>query len=231
MSDNALKALVTGATRGIGRAIARELASRGARVFVTGRDRALLDSLLDEIGCQGEAFDLSDPAAAPALYAAATAALGAPLDVLVNNAGINPRKSPIAEATLEDFDAQYAINLRAPFLLCREAMRDMCAARRGRIVNIVSSTALFANETTGVYTAMKTGLRGLTGVLIKEARPFNVKVTGVYPGGVDTEFRKIPRHDYMKPESAARLIVDAIYAPDDVVVHELVFRPMVEENF
>lgn len=165
------------------------------------------------------------------MYAAAKKALGAAPEVLVNNAGINPRKSPIADATLEDFDAQYAVNLRAPFLLCREAMRDMSAARRGHIVNIISSTALFANETMGIYTAMKSGMRGLTGVLIKEARRVGIKVTGVYPGGVDTEFRKVPRHDYMKPESAAKLIVDAIYAPDDAVVHELVFRPMVEENF
>jgi len=231
MADNALKALVTGATRGIGRAIALELVARGASVFASGRDEILLDSLMRETGCAGRAFDLSDPEAAIRLYAAAKEYFGAAPDVLVNNAGFNARKSPIIEATVEEFDAQYAVNLRAPFLLCREALRDMAAARRGHIVNIISSSALFANETVGVYTTMKAGLRGLTGVLVKEARQSGVKVTAVYPGGVDTEFRKNPRHDYMKPESAARVIVDAIYAPEDAIVHELVFRPMVESNF
>lgn len=231
MNDKQTTALVTGATRGIGRAVVLELVGRGAAVYATGRDERLLAELKAKTGCSGGAFDLAKPEEAVRMYAAAKEALGAAPEVLVNNAGINPRKSPIADATVEDFDAQYAVNLRAPFLLCREAMRDMSAARRGHIVNIISSTALFANETMGIYTAMKSGMRGLTGVLIKEARRVGIKVTGVYPGGVDTEFRKVPRHDYMKPESAAKLIVDAIYAPGDAVVHELVFRPMVEENF
>jgi NAD(P)-dependent dehydrogenase (short-subunit alcohol dehydrogenase family) len=231
MPDTKPRVLVTGATRGIGRAIAVELVSRGASVYATGRNEALLSALLRETGCAGRAFDLADPAAALELYAGAKEYFDAAPDVLVNNAGFNSRKSPIMDVSLEDFDAQYAVNLRAPFLLCREALKDMAAARHGHIVNVISSAALFANETMGVYTAMKTGLRGFTGVLIKEARQFGVKVSGVYPGGVDTEFRKNARPDYMKPESVARMIVDAIYAPDDVVVHDLVFRPMVEGNF
>jgi len=231
MADARLTALVTGATRGIGKAIVLELVGRGAAVYATGRDERLLAQLMAQTGCAGGAFDLADAAEVLRLYAAAKEALGRAPEVLVNNAGINPRKSPIADASIEDLEAQYAVNLRAPFILCREAMKDMREARRGHIVNIVSSTALFANETMGIYTATKSGLRGLTGVLIKEARQYGVKVTGVYPGGVDTEFRKVPRHDYMKPQSAAKLIADAIYAPDDAIVHELVFRPMVESNF
>jgi len=67
--------------------------------------------------------------------------------------------------------------------------------------------------------------------LIKEGRPVNVKVTGVYPGGVDTDFRPEERLDYMRPDSVAKLIVQCILAPDDVVVHELVYRPMSDFNF
>jgi short-subunit dehydrogenase len=74
-------------------------------------------------------------------------------------------------------------------------------------------------------------LHGFTQCLIKEARPVNVKVTGVYPGGVDTDFRVEDRPDYMRADSTAQMIVQCINAPDDVAVHELVYRPMVESNF
>lgn len=230
MSKKTPTALVTGATRGIGRAVVQQLAARQVRVFATGRDSARLDALRRETGCLGAVFDLSIPRQVTELYAAAEAALGH-LDFVVNNAGFNRRKAPLAETTPEEFDEQYAVNLRAPYLLCREALRAMAPRRSGHIVNVISTCALYSNETMGVYTAMKWGLRGLTGVLIKEARPHGVKVTAVYPGGTDTEFRATPRPDYMHPESAAKLIVDVLFAPADAVVHELTFRPLVETNF
>ena len=78
---------------------------------------------------------------------------------------------------------------------------------------------------------MKYALHGFTLCLIKEARQSGVKVTGVYPGGTDTDFRVEDRPDYMRADSAAQMIVHCINAPDDVVVHELVYRPMIESNF
>jgi len=223
-------ALVTGATRGIGRELVRQLAARGVRVYATGRDAGLLEKLQAETGCAGGVCDLRNPQAVLALYEAAKAALG-PIDILINNAGFNRRKAPLVETTLDEFDEQFAVNLRAPYLLCREALKDMAARKRGHIVNVISSAALYANETMGVYTAMKSGLRGLTGVLIKEARQHGVKVTAVYPGGTDTEFRAQRRPDYLQPASAAAMVVNAIFAPADVVVHDLVFRPLAESNF
>jgi NAD(P)-dependent dehydrogenase (short-subunit alcohol dehydrogenase family) len=86
-------------------------------------------------------------------------------------------------------------------------------------------------ETMGVYSTMKQGLDALTWILMKEARPANVKVTAIYPGGTDTEFRAAKRPDYMRPESVASVIAAAVFAPDDVVMHELTFRPIVETNF
>lgn len=223
-------ALVTGATRGIGRALVCELAARGVRVFATGRAADLLTTLKAETGCAGQPADLAQPEQVLALYAAARAELGC-IDVLVNNAGFNNRKAPIAATELAEFEAQYAVNLRAPYLLCREALKDMAARRSGHIVNVLSTAALYANETMGIYTTMKAGLRGLTGVLVKEARQHGVKVTAVYPGGVNTTFRAQSRPDYMDPKSVAVMIADAIFAPPDVVVHELTFRPLVETNF
>lgn len=223
-------ALVTGASRGIGRCVALELVRRGVAVFATGRDRVRLEELRTACGCAVAAHDLARAEEALALYAEAKNFFGHAPDILVNNAGFN-RKAVLVDASLEDFDAQFAVNLRAPFLLCREAGRDMQARGSGHIVNVLSTCALFPNEGTGTYTAMKSGLAGLTKVLAKELRPAGVKVTAVFPGGTDTEFRPQARPDYLRPESVARLIVDALFAPEDAVIHDLVLRPMVEANF
>ncbi len=223
-------ALVTGATRGIGREVARQLSAAHFTVFVTGRDTNLLAAVRQELGCDGLATDLTSPEAPVQLFAAARAALGRG-DGLINNAGFNRAKTPLIEVTAEELDASYAVNLRAPMLLAREALRDMAPRRSGHIVNVISSVVHTRLENYSVYTAMKHALHGFTGCLIKEARVVGVKVTGVYPGGVNTSFRATARPDYLRPESAARMIVECVTAPEDVVVHELTFRPMVETNF
>jgi short-subunit dehydrogenase len=223
-------ALVTGASRGIGREVARQLKAAGFAVFVTGRDPQRIEAVQTELACPGLALDLADAEAPVRLFAAALEALGR-VDVLVNNAGFNKAKDPLTKVTATDLDASYAVNVRAPILLAREALEHMAAHRSGHIVNVVSSIAHVRTENYSVYTTMKCALHGFTGCLIKEARLVGVKVTGVYPGGVDTSFRATPRPDYLRPESAARMIVQCITAPDDVVVHELTYRPMVESNF
>jgi NAD(P)-dependent dehydrogenase (short-subunit alcohol dehydrogenase family) len=222
--------LITGATRGIGREMARQLNAAGLAVFITGRDPQLVASLRAELACPGVVMDLAAAAAPVELYALARQALGG-IDVLVNNAGFNKTKSPLAEVTAEDLDSSYAVNVRAPILLAREALKDMATRQSGHIVNVISSIVHAKMENYSVYTTMKHALRGFTGCLIKEARQVGVKVTGVYPGGVNTTFRPNERPDYMRAESAAQTIVQCILAPADVVVHELTFRPMIETNF
>jgi len=224
-------ALVTGASRGIGRALVKALAARDVVVLASGRDEAKLQSLQNETGCLIYALDLGTREAPRELYARAKDALGT-VDIVVNNAGYNSRKALFVDTDLEEFEAQYALNLRAPAELCRLALKDMIERKSGHIVNVLSTATLYASEQMGIYTAMKHGLTGLTKVLIKEARPHGVKVSAVHPGGTNTEFRATERPDYMRPESVAELIVHSVlFAPDDAVVHELVFRPMVETNF
>ena len=230
MQAPARNALITGSTRGIGRAVAWQLAAAGYQVFVTGRNEDELRTVMQGLDCPGLAVDLAQADAAPKLFSAAVRALGS-IDVLVNNAGFNRAKEPISQVSVEDLDTSYAVNVRAPILLAREALRLMAPRKAGHIVNVLSSVVHARMENYAVYSTMKSALHAFTGCLIKEARQAGVKVTGIYPGGVNTRFRAQERPDYMQAESVARLIVQCLTAPDDVVVHELTFRPMVETNF
>ena len=131
----------------------------------------------------------------------------------------------------EEFDSILAVNLRAPFLLMRECARDMKEKGGGHVINILSTVCHSDMETMGAYTAAKEGLRALTNVFRKEVLEDGIRVTAVYPGGTDTDFRPNSRPDYMKPSSVAAAVLTALTLPEDLVVHELTFRPMVENNF
>lgn len=228
--------LITGATRGIGRAVALRLAADGVKLALCGRDKAKLDAVAEAARAAGAstvltaAFDLSDEAAILALCQRTLIQLG-PVDVLINNAGCNLRKEPLWEVSTQDFDAMMAVNLRAPFLFMREVFPGMQERRCGHIINILSTVCLFDNPTMGIYTAAKKGLQGLTDVFRKEARAHQVRVTSIYPGGTDTDFRAADRPDYMRPESVAETVRHVLTVPDDLVYHHVTFRPMVEENF
>jgi len=222
--------LVTGATRGIGRELVKQLCTQGFSVFATGRNRQLLDILKEETGCLGATCELADADATVALYAQAHKVLGQ-IDVLVNNAGFNPGKDSVVEVTADQMDASYAVNFRACFLLAREALNEMGDRQSGHIINIVSTVSKTSLVDYSAYTSMKYALKGFTQCLIKEAQQVNVKVTGVYPGGTDTDYREIDRPDYMRADSVAQMIVQCINAPDDLTVHDITCRPMVETNF
>ncbi len=129
---------ITGATRGIGRELVKQLTALDYRVFGSGRDEALLEELKAETGCLGAVADLSDPAQVVGLYAQAKEALGQ-VDILINNAGLNHRKAPVSEIELDDWELQYAVNLRAPMLLSREALKEMASRKAGHIINVVST--------------------------------------------------------------------------------------------
>ena len=224
--------VVTGASRGIGRSLASRLSVEGARLGICGRDEAALSELEGELQTPvvTAAFDLRHEPPALEFLEKVRSELGG-IDVLVNNAGFNPRKAPLAEVATEEFDSILAVNLRAPFLLMRETAREMKERGSGHVINILSPVCHSAMATMGAYTAAKEGLRALTNVFRKEVLEDGIRVTAIYPGGTDTEFRPNPRHDYMKPSSVADAVLTALTLPEDLVVHELTFRPMVENNF
>ena len=220
--------LITGASSGIGKALATELTKRGWRVLAAGRNKESLNLLRTETGCEIVAMDLFESKSAVDLYKIAEKTFNG-LDVLVNGAAMNKRKVPIADIDLSEWEVHMALNLRAPMLLCREAMRHM--SEGGHIMNIVSSIALTSQINYSIYAATKYALMGFTNTLRKEAQLKGIKVTAAFPGGTDTNFRQEERLDYMRPESAALMLVHALEAPEDLVMHELVYRPMIETNF
>ncbi|MDV5169160.1 SDR family oxidoreductase [Photobacterium rosenbergii] len=221
------RVLVTGATSGIGYELGKTLCEKGHSVVATGRNLAKLEELSELTGCQIVQADLSDPQQALELVDKAVELLGG-LDILINNAGMNSRKCGIDEFTLEEFDYQYAVNLRAPAVLSREALKVMKPVKSGQIINVLSTVAKRSNETMSVYTAMKQGLAGFSAILMKEAQPYGIKVTSLFPGGTDTNFRDVDRPQYMHPKSVAETIAVLLELPQDVVMHEMVFRPPVE---
>ena len=179
-------ALVTGASGGIGGAIARALHERGAAVALSGTREAPLESLAGELGERAHAVpcDLSDTAAVDALPGRASGVLGG-LDILVNNAGIT-RDGLFMRMSDEDWEQVLAVNLTAAFRLSRAVLRPMMKARWGRIVSITSVVGTTGNPGQGNYAAAKAGLAGMSKSLAAEVATRGITVNCVAPGFIET---------------------------------------------
>lgn len=192
-------ALVTGGSRGIGRAIALALADAGAKVAFCHPGDAQADAVLAELDARTDGFavtaDVSDEAQVVAMFDAVEARFGAP-DILVNNAGIL-REGPLAETSAEDFDRVIAVNLRGCFLCSREFVRR---GTTGRIVNIASDLGLLGREDMVAYTASKGGIIAMTRTLARELAPA-ITVNAIAPGSIETD---MTRPESMSPEQLAK---------------------------
>ena len=179
---NGRKALVTGATGGIGGAVARALHAQGATVTLSGTRRDALDALASDLGERVHIVEanLSDKDSVEALVPAAEAAMGG-LDILVNNAGIT-RDNLFLRMKDEEWEAVLSVNLTAAFRLSRAAVRGMMRRRHGRIVNIGSVVGSTGNPGQGNYAAAKAGLIGLSKALAAEVASRNITVNVVAPG-------------------------------------------------
>ena len=180
-------ALVTGSTRGIGRAIAQALSECGARVAIVGRDVARAREVAAEIGGGAEGFgcDLSDLAQVQEMVERVESVFGA-VDILVNNAGLT-RDNLVVRLRDSDWDEVLDTNLRAAFGTIRAVARGMMKRRWGRIVNISSVVGLTGNKGQANYAASKAGLIGLTKAVAKELASRNVLVNVVAPGFIETD--------------------------------------------
>jgi 3-oxoacyl-[acyl-carrier protein] reductase len=180
-------ALVTGSTRGIGRAIAETLSGSGARVAVVGRDLARAEEAAAAVGndAKGFAADVSDTAAVAKLVGDVEGAFGS-IDILVNNAGIT-RDNLVMRLKDEDWDAVIDANLRGAFAAIRAVSRGMMKRRTGRIVNVASIVGIIGNKGQANYAASKGGLIALTKSVAKELASRNILVNAVAPGFIETE--------------------------------------------
>jgi NAD(P)-dependent dehydrogenase (short-subunit alcohol dehydrogenase family) len=214
-------AWVTGASRGIGRATALQLAQRGTDLLLLGRRSAALEELLHQVAETGVRanFVEANLVDAEVLAQACREQLeqcGVP-DVLVNNAGVIERQS-VEKLSLESWDRQMAVNLRTPFLITRELLPSMRARRQGRLIHVGSISSTLGAAQASAYCASKWGLVGFMKSLAEELQDSGVMTLAILPGSVDTDMLQgsgfAPR---MSADDVARTIV--YYALDAPVAH------------
>lgn len=224
-------ALITGASRGIGLAIAKSLAGMGAKISVCARDSGKLVAAAADLERHGVTVlavpaDVSRADDIAALVQKTEQSLG-PVEILINNAGIGVF-GPVQEASEADWDAVLDTNLKSVFLLSRAVAPGMISRRSGHIINIASLAGKNAFVGGGVYCASKWGLLGLTGCMAEDLRPFGIRVSAVCPGSVATDFsppsKKDPRK-MLQPEDVAHAVATIVTQAPQSFISEVLLRP------
>ena len=205
-------ALITGATQGIGGALAKGLGEAGATVVVNARDQSKLDPFVShlqglEINAHGSLFDVTDPAAVKKAVEEIETTIG-PIEILVNNAGAI-RRFPAEDLEENDWDIVIRTNLTAPFILSKYVGRNMINRKSGKIINICSLMSELGRDTVSAYAAAKGGLKMLTRNLATEWAHHNIQVNGIGPGyiatPINTSYREKgnPLNDYIVSRTPA----------------------------
>jgi 3-oxoacyl-[acyl-carrier protein] reductase len=233
-TSNALNgkiALITGSSRGIGLAIAKNLANMGASVCLCARDEKKLKSAagkVERVGTKVLAVpaDVSRASDVATLVQQTERSLG-PIEILVNNAGIG-YFSPTHEASEEHWDAVLDTNLKSVFLLSKAVAPGMIGLHRGHIINIASLAGKSAFAGGGIYCASKWGLLGLTQCMAEDLRPHGIRVSAVCPGSVNTDFSPHAGKDankMLQPEDVAHAVNAIVTQQPQSFISEIVLRP------
>jgi NAD(P)-dependent dehydrogenase (short-subunit alcohol dehydrogenase family) len=227
-------ALVTGANRGIGLAIARALAREGCHLIITGRDDRTLARTRTEleklnVPVLAQSCDVRSPDSVDYLFALVRR-LHQPLDILINNAGIGHPNLAVSELPYPTWMEVIDTNLNGLFLVTQAALAVM--KRGSTIVNNLSIAAERVFPGSAAYNASKHGALGFTDTLREELRPKGIRVIALMPGATDTAiwealWPKAPRRKMMSAETVARTVVDALRLPENTTVEKIVLRPSI----
>lgn len=224
-------AIVTGASRGIGFAIARRLGQMGARVAICGRDREKLERAAaslrsEDIETLAIPADVSRGDEISSLVQRAQQELG-PIDILVNNAGTG-KFGPFQQFDQRDWDAVLDTNLKSVFLACRAVAPEMIRRQTGHIINISSLAGKNTFAGGSIYCASKWGLMGLTGAMAEDLRAYGIRVSAVCPGSVATDFAG-QRHKnasrILQPEDVAHAVAALVTQSPGSFISEVHIRP------
>jgi short-subunit dehydrogenase len=222
--------IITGATDGIGKALAVLLAKE-YNLALCGRSEEKMEQLVQQLAdCRvyAECFDITDGQKRHAFCQRVKQEFGT-VDILVNNAGANTKKDKVVDIDLDDLRYMFELNCVSGLGMIQEVYPMMAANKQGLFVNILSSCCLFNNPLMGSYSASKDAMEAISKILTKEVKSENIGVCNVYPGGVDTNFRAVPNHTYLKPETVAKMIKDCMEI-EEGCVHDIVLRPFIENN-
>lgn len=229
------RVLVTGASRGIGRAIAVQFAVAGADLVLAARNREELDAVAAEVQAAGRSALVlpADLRRLEQITALAEGALAAgPIDILVNNAGVGAW-APVAELTLADYEAMFDVNMRAVFLLTKALLPAMRARGSGQIITIASTSSRWAYPEGTLYCASKFAVLGFSEALARELRPEGIRVTAILPGQVNTYLGGSGPDTWeegmLNPEDIAASAVHVASLPPHAIVTEMVVWPRAEE--
>ncbi len=213
-------AIVTGGGSGIGQAIAFAMAREGARVVIAGRTKPKLDETCERIRSEGHTADL---AVADISKSADVKAMiqevikdKSKIDILVNNAAILTKPASIEKITEDEWDAVMAVNLKGPFLCCREVVPHMKSCHSGKIINISSTGAFFTFSPVFPYATSKGGLLAFTRILAMEMAPFRVCVNAILPGPVGTGVWSQVTPEEKKAFFKERIPLGRVAAPEEV---------------
>jgi NAD(P)-dependent dehydrogenase (short-subunit alcohol dehydrogenase family) len=224
-------AVVTGAARGIGAAISKQLASMGATVILAARDKARLEQVRQEIKSAGGTahvaeLNLLDESSIASL-AKTVEIRHRRCDILVNNAGIGLIGKPLVEMSPSDWDTLMGTNLRGPYLMIRALAPLMIAAQSGHIINISSLAGRNPLPNGAAYSASKWALNGLTYSVAEELRPHNIRVSVVAPGSVNTGFSRGDKNADKKiqPADVAHVVAMLVTQAPQSFVSEVLLRP------
>jgi short-subunit dehydrogenase len=222
------KLFVTGATSGIGRALARLGIERGAKVTVHGRNPQRIQESLASFAKVELPSVVGDLATAQGRASVEAAIRKENPDILVLNAGYNCRKAYAAQWSDEEITEMIAVNLTAPILCARTFLKLRSDGAMRRLAIILSTSCHHPRSQMSLYVACKMGLMGFGKVVQLEAEALGVRTTLFYPGRTNTEFRDTPHPEYISPESVAEAILGVLSLPSDLVPYEFTFRPPVD---